>query len=127
MSRAGLEDFAEILMSELKTYTETKSEKINKAAKKVSRKALKAVRSKSPELTGDYRKGWKVKILRDSPTTIAIVVHQRGKEHKLTHLLEYGHKSKSGKKVDAIPHIEQVQEEANIEISQEINKILSEE
>lgn len=126
MSNPGLEDFADIIVSELKSYTDEKTSKINKAAKKIGRKARRTVKSKSPKLTGDYEKGWKVSIISDTPSNISICVHQKGKESSLTHLLEDGHKSKSGGRVKAIPHIQKVNDEANAELSVEIDKILEE-
>lgn len=126
MSNFGIEDLSDIIVSELKSYTDETTRKINKVAKQIARKAYSSVKNKSPKLTGDYEKGWKVKILSNTPSKIAIVVCQKGEEYRLTHLLEYGHASRNGGYVKAIPHIQQVNDEANAELSVEIDKILEE-
>lgn len=116
-----------MLISELRRYTTEKSERILEAAEKIGRKALRKIKHKSPRLTGDYKKGWAFKILKKTPTNIQIRIYQRGKEAPLTHLLEEGHESRrAGRRVAPIPHIQQVEDEANAELSLEISRILEE-
>ncbi len=121
------EDFTEVLISELRRYTTEKSERIIESAEKIGRKALRKIKHKSPKLTGDYKKGWAFKILKKTPTNIQIRIYQKGKEASLTHLLEEGHESRrAGRRVAPIPHIQQVEDEANAELALEISRILEE-
>lgn len=127
MTNVTSEDFAEMLISELQKYTTEKTEKILKAAEKIGRKALRKIKHKSPKLTGDYKKGWAFKILKKTSTNIQIRIYQKGKEASLTHLLEEGHESRrAGRRVAPIPHIQQVEDEANAELALEISRILEE-
>lgn len=122
------ENFAEILISELRKYTTEKSEKIIEVAEKIGRKSLRKIKHKSPRLTGDYKKGWAFKILKKTPTNIQIRIYQKGKEARLTDLLEKGHESRrAGRRVAPIPHIQPIEDEANAELDLEISRILREE
>lgn len=128
MSEVGSENFSEILMSELRAYTGTKCQKIEIATEKISKKHFKAVKAKSPKLTGDYSKGWKRTIIKNtSKSGVSIYIHQKGTGARLTHLLEDGHETrKPGKRTKPIPHIYTVNAEANKELSDAIDKILKE-
>lgn len=127
MININLEDFAEVLMSDLKKYTMSKTEKIQITAEKIGRKALRKIKKRSPRLTGDYRKGWVIKIIRRTPTSLYIRIEQKGEEWRLTHLLEDGHETrKPGRRARAFPHIQNIEDEANAELAAEIDRILRE-
>ena len=57
------------------------------------------LRHNSPELTGDYQKGWTVKKVKDS-----YIVHNKD-EYQLTHLLEHGHIKRDGGRTTPSVHI----------------------
>lgn len=119
------EDFAEAIVSQLKAYTNEQIFQVINCTDNISKKVLRKVKNKSPRLTGDYKKGWVRKILRKTNSGIYIRLHQKGREASLTHLLEEGHASRRpGRRVRAIPHIQQVENEANIELAREIDRIL---
>lgn len=53
---------------------------------------------------------------------IRCIVHQKSPHYRRTHLLEDGHKSRSGRSVRAQPHIRPVEEWAEREVLKAIEK-----
>lgn len=77
--------------------------------------------------SGKYRKGWQIEIEEQRLGLVAIV-HNR--LFQLTHLLESGHAKwlwgrNTGQEVQAFPHIEKVNEEAQKRVEEEIKRRLS--
>ncbi len=78
--------------------------------------------------SGKYRKGWKVSFF-EKRYGLEAVVHN--KQYPLTHLLESGHAKwlwgrNTGDYVQAFPHIEKVNEEAQRKLVEELTRRLSE-
>ena len=97
-------DLSQAIMSELQTYTNELAEET------------------SPERTGDYKKGWKVRQVYKDQAGSQFVVHN-ATDYQLTHLLEYGHAIKGGtKRVKAIPHIAPAEEMIIKEFTAKVEK-----
>ena len=80
----------------------------------VAKDAKKRLAKVSPKRTGAYAKDWYVTTKK---TRLDVNSDVHNKEHyRLTHLLEYGHIAKNGKRVGARPHIAQVNEWAVDEV-----------
>ena len=94
---------------------------VETALKRVGEEAKNKVKATSPKRTGKYQRGWKVDF-QSRNGQISCVVHQSGRNYRLTHLLEHGHKSRSGGRVKAQPHIAAVEEWAEREALKEIEK-----
>jgi len=94
---------------ELTGYTEEIDESIDIAAEWAADELVSILRSTSPEskkLTGKkYKKGWVKKKLK-----YAYVIHNKNKP-QLTHLLEFGHATRNGGRVEGIPHIKPAEEQ----------------
>lgn len=104
MSNISPDQLAEAIMEELLNYSEEVTEQIKKDVRAVAKECVKKIKLRAPESTGAYKKGWKYKVVHDSPTDIRIVVFNT-KKPQLTHLLEYGYAKKSGGRVEGIRHI----------------------
>lgn len=112
-----------------KTYSDEVLENVNEAVREVadeSKDQLKVAGSFN-NLSGKYRKGWKV-TFEEKRYGIAAVVHN--KVYQLTHLLESGHAKflwgrATGEEVRAFPHIEAVNEEAQQKLEEEIRRRIS--
>lgn len=77
----------------------------------------------SPEKTGDYRKGWKVK-KADSPGRTRRIVHNKT-DWQLTHLLEKGHVKRGGVgRVAGHPHIAPVCDRRLPELLDRIKRVV---
>ena len=116
---ANLNNLSNEIVKALKEYTDkvvkgVEIAKIEVAKKAVSR--LKIVEFKKG--TGAYSKGWRVK--NDKGTQI---IYNKT-NYQLTHLLEFGHAKVNGGRVDAIPHIRPVEEQAIKEFEKEVRKVI---
>lgn len=92
-------------MDQVRNYTQDVKEKLDAAAKEAARDLSKDLKQTSPEKTGDYKKGWRVKKKRKT-----YVVHNV--EYQLTHLLEHGHAKRGGGRVPAKIHIAPAEDKA---------------
>ncbi|MCI6466386.1 MAG: hypothetical protein MSA90_13070 [Faecalicatena sp.] len=122
-SAVNVEQMAMEIHKQLKEYTDEIKEDVWQTAMNVSEKAVTKLKEKSPKLTKDYSKGW-----TRSTTRFGVIVHQKGKESNLTHLLEKGHQLKRGGRkigeVAAHPHIAEVEKECIEEYVSEVERRL---
>lgn len=110
----------------LEEYSEDLQDATNDAIEKVAKEAVQKLKNTSPKKTGDYARGWKVKREKGRGNIATLIVYN--KEYQLTHLLENGHivRNKKGTygRAPAIKHIKPVEEWANTELPQEIERQL---
>jgi hypothetical protein len=99
-------DLQQEILKELKRYSFDVAEKIEAAKDETAKALQKDIKQKSPEKTGSYKKGWRIK-----KTKFKSIVHN-ATDYQLTHLLEYGHPKRNGGRVNGIPHIRPAEEKA---------------
>lgn len=109
-------DFSKDMQEILEDYTEEVVDVINESIDEVSKKARENLRTAGDfknRRTKGYRQGWSVKKMPTNRATQveARVVHNRT-DYRLTHLLEFGHLTRSGGRTRAFPHIEPVEQES---------------
>lgn len=107
-------------------YSDDTVSDIKKAVKKVSTSAIKKIKKKSPKKTGDYANAWRRKTSKETDKHISIIISQTKKPF-LTYILEKGKRYHGLKKYQIKgqrPHIEEVEIEANNELSTKIDSIL---
>ena len=126
----SVNDFSGEATKILKSWSTEVLEETNEAVKDVATEArdeLK-VEGKFENRSGKYRKGWKV-TFTELRYGLEATVHN--KVYQLTHLLESGHAKwlwgkDTGETVQAFPHIENVNKEAQRKLEEEIVRRLSE-
>ena len=116
-----MDDLTKQLLASMQQYSTEIQKDVETVLKKVGEEARNKVKAASPKRTGKYKLGWKVDF-QNRNGQISCVVHQSGRNYRLTHLLEHGHKSRSGGRVKAQPHIAAVEEWAEREALKEIEK-----
>ena len=93
----------------------------------VSKESVQKLRNTSPKRTGSYARGWTAKKVRSDRNVVDVVVHNKT-NYQLTHLLENGHMIRNAKgtygRVNGIKHIAPVEEWANSELPEEIERDL---
>lgn len=119
-------DIGAAIMKELETYSNDLVERINVSSKKCANELKKEIQENSPEKTGDYKKGWRVRQVYKSHTLSQFVVHN-ATDYQLTHLLEFGHAVKGGtQRVKPIPHIAPAEEKIVDEFMNEVENAVKE-
>lgn len=114
-----MDDITRQITEAMKQYTGAVSEEIEAALKSVGKEAAVKLKQTSPKRSGEYRKGWTVSAERKNGE-ISVTVHN--KNYRLTHLLEHGHKTHSGGRASAIPHIAPVEAWAEQEALKAVEK-----
>lgn len=103
-----LEEFQEETMQDVKTSVED-----------AAKFCVRELQENSPELTGDYAKGWRKKTAYESATDIRVDVYNKT-DYQLTHLLEDGHAKVSGGTVPGTPHIGPAAEKASEKLEKDV-------
>lgn len=113
-----IDDLSDAISRYLREYTEEVGEKIELAKDEVGKKAVKALKQKSPQQTGSYSKGWRLK-----KTTFGHIIHN-ATDYQLTHLLENGHINRDGSRTPGIPHIRPAEEMVIKEFTEQVEEAI---
>lgn len=113
-----IDDLSSEIAKQLAIYTSDVEEQVELAKEEVAKTAVSHLKQNSPELTGSYRTGWKLK--KDGNR---VIVHNQT-DYQLTHLLEYGHAKLGGGRVPAIVHIRPAEVEAIKEFTERVEKAI---
>lgn len=115
------DDFSKQLVKAMQEYSEGLEKNIKDIMTEVGAEAKQIVSGTSPKRTGKYARGWKVKkTFRKGK--FEVTVHNS--RYQLTHLLENGHRKRSGTGwVKAQPHIAKVNEWSQNELEKQIKKV----
>lgn len=110
----------------LDDYSKDVKEATNDAIEKTSKESVRKLKDTSPKKSGEYAKGWKLKKERGRDGIATVTVHN--KIYQLTHLLENGHVVRNAKgtygRTSGVKHIAPVEEWAESELQQEIERKL---
>lgn len=119
----SIDNLANEIMTALGEYTEEVTEQVKEAVTDAGKHALKVVKDKSPEDSGDYKKGWKVTTAYDGLRDRRVILHNQ-KKPQLTHLLENGYEKQNGGRAQGTPHISTAENEAVDMLEKKIEEIL---
>ena len=93
-------------------------------------KLLKLIKNQAPvdwrkvKRRGKYKRSWKVKTTQNTFAVYEKTVYASGKEYRLTHLLEFGHKTRSGGRTKPQSHIKPAADRITSEYVKEIKEIV---
>ena len=120
----NVEDLQEQVEALLEQYGKQCSNVVNEAVHEVSSEALKKLKKESPKRTGLYAKGWKVKKNDDKFSANDVLYGKEASTYAIAHLLEHGHAKRNGGRTAPIPHIKNVEEWAQKELVDTVEKKL---
>ncbi|HEK9982073.1 TPA: HK97 gp10 family phage protein [Streptococcus equi subsp. zooepidemicus] len=124
MSKVKIDSLSSEVMKELEKYADVTTEKVKKAVQNAGKTVRDEIKASAPSDTGKYSKSWTVKTIRETSSSLELVVHSRNR-YQLTHLLEFGHAKRGGGRVSARPHIAAAEEKAIKTFEEEIKEAIS--
>lgn len=99
-----IDGLADAIAAELLSYSQEATEGIKDSVKASAKACVAELQVTSPEMTGSYKKGWRVKNVHEDALDIRLQVHNKT-DYQLTHLLEDGHANVDGGRTPGQPHI----------------------
>lgn len=115
-----IDGLADAVADALREYREETTEEIKASVRSSAKACVAELQANSPEDTGAYKKGWRVKTAYEDDTDIRLQVHN-ATNYQLTHLLEDGHANVSGGRTPAHPHIASAADNASQILEKDIN------
>ena len=121
------EELQKVLKDYLGDYVEDIEEGVEEATDEITKEAVKELKEISPRGHGSinqpYSKGWTRQKNRRIKGKYMIKIHNKT-NYQLTHLLEFGHATRNGKKTKAIPHIRPLEEKYNRQYEERITTVI---
>lgn len=124
MSKVKIDSLSSEVMKELEKYADVTTEKVKKAVQNAGKTVRDEIKASAPSDTGKYSKSWTVKTVRETSSSLELVVHSRNR-YQLSHLLEFGHAKRGGGRVSARHHIAAAEEKAIKVFEEEIKEAIS--
>jgi hypothetical protein len=111
-NKTSIDDFSKTVYSYVESYIEDIEQNVDDLTNDISKQATNELKTTSPKGNrGKYAKGWTMqkgeRALKNHRYTIKI--HNKT-DYNLTHLLEFDHATRNGKRTRAIPHIRPVED-----------------
>lgn len=123
MSETGMQKLSEVIDRELTLYTTGVQKSVKRAAITVGTDIVKELRSLSPKRKGKYARSWTLDKHKKNGTVI-----RNAKHYQLTHLLEFGHDVKRGRRVvgktKAYTHIRRAEREGVKKFADEVEQLI---
>ena len=115
-SQVEISDMDKFIMAALYKYGDEAAKAIGETLPLVGKETVDELKATSPKRTGAYARSWAYKMMkgglkRSEKYNNKLVVYNK-KYYRLVHLLEKGHASRNGGRVEGIPHVKPAQDKA---------------
>ena len=120
--KISIDELATQICKEMDDYSSEITDKMKEAVRETAKECVAEVKSKSPNRTGKYKKGWKSKSVEDRFKASATVYNSA--KPQIAHLLENGHANRSGGRTRAYPHIAPAEKEAGENLAKKVEAML---
>ena len=121
--RVSIDQMASAIMEGLQEYADLATDDLKESVKKAGKTVKDEIAQTAPKDTGKYAKSWTVKTVKETSSTLDVVVHSKNR-YQIAHLLEHGHAKRGGGRVAARPHIAPAEEKAIETLEREVEKAL---
>lgn len=112
-----VDDVQKVIMDYLTNYKEDIEEEVIDTVDEITKEARDELKKTSPRRAksrkDQYYKGWTVKMSKRKTGVYHKVIWNKT-NYQLTHLLEFEHATRNGKRTKAQPHIRPVEEKYNV-------------
>lgn len=104
MKTVDAKDLAKEIANVMINYVDDVEEIVIDESNSVIKDAKEELKRVSPKDTGNYASSWKIGTKEKGNRRYSKVVYNE-EHYRLTHLLEFGHATKDGKRTKVLPHI----------------------
>lgn len=123
MANVNPDSLTEQITESLAEYTDEIAKKIDDSVTECGNELLTNIKRDSPKETGDYKRGWRLKVTSANTGNKSVMVYNATKGF-LTHLLENGHAKRGGGRVEAKPHIRKNEVEIVSKFEKSVEEII---
>ena len=116
------EELENVISADLQEFSDEKMHEIKDIIADKSKECAANIRKDSPRNKGKYFRGWRATKEEEDDLHVSYLIANHSKKAPLTWLLENGHATRNGGRVEAIPHIEPNVKKCVAEIDAEIDK-----
>ena len=117
-TRIKPEQLASEVMKGLEEYKDLAVDVMKKEIQETGKSVKQQISQTAPRKSGRYAKSWAVKKVKETSSSLDVVVHSRNR------YLENGHAKRGGGRVRAIPHIAPAEEMGIRELEERIERAL---
>lgn len=117
-----IDQLADEIAKAIKEYTDDVSLGIAKKVEETAEQVLKEVKESAPRRIPEYYKHFKITSKDEYGKTKRVIWNK--KHYRRVHLLEFGHQSRNGGRVDAQPHMRPAYEKYGLALPEHIKRII---